>query len=136
MAFHFRRVFCPSARLGGVLGTPLAGSSRFLSLGGPLLGSLRGVRAPPGASAIARSLPGRRDPARTLRPRRDRAVTAVTAVTAVIAVIAGITLLGPVRVARTVAKGAMPPVFSVPAVTTVTLPDCHSRTVGTCICVT
>jgi hypothetical protein len=29
-------------------------------------GSLCGVRAPPGASAIARSLPGRRDPACTL----------------------------------------------------------------------
>jgi hypothetical protein len=57
---------------GGVVGAPPAGRSRFLSLGGPLPGSLRGVRAPPGASAIASSLPGRRDPASTLRPRRDR----------------------------------------------------------------
>ena len=94
----FRSVFCPpaGARPGGVVGAPPAGRSRFLSLGGPLPGSLRGVRVPPGASAIARSLPDRRDPACTLRSRRDRAVTAVIAV---IVVIAGIILLGPVQVA-------------------------------------
>jgi hypothetical protein len=56
----------------GVVGAPPAGRSRFLSLGGPLPGSLRGLRAPPGASAIARPLPDRRDPACTPRQRRDR----------------------------------------------------------------
>jgi hypothetical protein len=92
IAPRFRRGFCPPTHPGGVVGAPPAGRSRFLSLGGPLPGSLRGVRAPPGASAIARSFPGRSDPACTLRPRRDRAMTAVIAV---IAVIAGIVLLGP-----------------------------------------
>ena len=42
-------------------------------------------------------------------------MTAVTAVIAVIAVIAGIVLPGPVRAARTVAKGAVPPVTVVTA---------------------
>jgi hypothetical protein len=55
--------FCPPARPGGVMGAPPAGRSRFISLGGPLPESLRGVRAPPGASATARLLPDRRDPA-------------------------------------------------------------------------
>jgi hypothetical protein len=59
----------------------------------------RAVSLASGASAIARSLPGRRDQACTLRPRHDRAVTAVTGVIAVSAVIAGIILLGPVRIA-------------------------------------
>jgi hypothetical protein len=69
------------------------------------------VRAPTGASAMARSLSGRRDPACTPRQRRDRAVTAVTAVTAVIAVIAGFVLLGraPSGPLRTVAKGTCLP---------------------------
>jgi hypothetical protein len=45
------------------------------------------------------------DPACKLRPSRDRAVTAVTGVIALRAVIAGIVLPGPIRAARTVAKG-------------------------------
>jgi hypothetical protein len=36
-----------------VVGAPPAGRSRILSLGGPLPGSLCGVREPPGASTIA-----------------------------------------------------------------------------------
>jgi hypothetical protein len=56
-----------------VVGAPLAGRSRILSLGGLLPGSLRGVRAPPGASAIARSL------SLIAMTRRDRPVSAVTA---------------------------------------------------------
>ena len=48
-----RHEFCPPARPGGVMGAPPAGRSWILSLGGPLPGSLCGVRAPPGASAIA-----------------------------------------------------------------------------------
>jgi hypothetical protein len=93
----------------GRLRPAAAGSSR--SGGGPLPRSLRGVRAPTGASAMARSLSGRRDPACTPRQRRDRAVTAVTAVTAVIAVIAGFVLLGraPSGPLRTVAKGTCLP---------------------------
>jgi hypothetical protein len=47
----------------------------------------------------------------------------VTAVSAVIATAPS----GPLR---TVAKGAVPPVTSVLAVTAVTLPGCHARTVG------
>jgi hypothetical protein len=103
-------VFFARPRPGGVVGAPPADRSRFHSLCGPLPGSLRGVRAPPGASAIARHVPGRHDPpaACTLRPRRGRAVTAVTAVIAVTAVSAGIVLPGPVQAARTVAKGGPP----------------------------
>jgi hypothetical protein len=62
-----------------------------------------------------RDRPGRRDPACTFRPLRDRAVTAVTGVIAVIAVIAGIVSSGLVRAARTVAKGAVSPVTAVSA---------------------
>jgi hypothetical protein len=47
-----------------------------------------------------RDRPGRREPACTFRPLRDRAVTAVTAMIAVIAVIAGIVSSGPVRTRR------------------------------------
>jgi hypothetical protein len=46
-------------------------------------------------------------------------------------VIAGILWLGPSGPLRTGAKGAVPPVTSVLAVTAVTLPGCHARTVGT-----
>jgi hypothetical protein len=53
--------------------------------------------------------PGRRDPACTFPLLRNRAVTAVTGVIAVIAVIAGIVSSGPVRAARTMAKGLCPP---------------------------
>jgi hypothetical protein len=53
--------------------------------------------------------------ARAARGLRDRAVTAVTGVSAVIAVIAEIVSSGPVRAARTVAKGAVSPVTAVPA---------------------
>jgi hypothetical protein len=60
-----------------------------------------------------RDRPGRRDPACTSRPLRDRAVTAVTGMIAVSAVIAGIVSSGPVRAARTVAKGAVSPVTAV-----------------------
>jgi hypothetical protein len=81
------------------VGAPPAGRSRILSLGGPLPGSLHGVRAPPGASAIARSLPDRRVPACSPRQRHDRAVPGVTGVIAVSAVTTGIVLLGPVRAA-------------------------------------
>ncbi len=109
-----------------MVGAPPAGSSRFLSLGGPLPGSLRGVRALSGASAIARSLTDRRErlvSAVTAVTRcQHRAKTAVTGVIAVSAVIAGFVLLGPSRPLRTVAKGAVPPVTSVLAVTAVTLP--------------
>ena len=49
-------------------------------------------------------------------------MTAVTGVIAVSAVIAGIVWLGPSGPLRTVAKGAVPPVTSVLAVTAVTLP--------------
>jgi hypothetical protein len=104
--------FCPPARPDGVVGALPAGRSRFPSLGGPLPGSLCDVRAPPGASVIARPLTDRRDTACTLHPRRDRAVAEVTGVIAVSSVIAGIVLLGPVRAARTVAKGAVLPVSS------------------------
>jgi hypothetical protein len=38
------------------VGAPPAGRSRILSLGGPLPSSLCGVRAPPGASAIAETV--------------------------------------------------------------------------------
>ena len=62
-----------------------------------------------------RDRPGRRDPACTFHPLRDRAVTAVTGVIAVIAVIAGIVSSGPVWAARTVAKGAVSPVTAVSA---------------------
>jgi hypothetical protein len=55
----------------------------------------------------------------TRRQRRDRAGTAVIAVSAVIA---GFVLLGPSGPLRTVAKGAVPPMTSVLAVTAVTLP--------------
>jgi hypothetical protein len=74
MAFHFHCVFCPPARPGGVVGAPPAGCSRFLSLIGPLPGSLCGVRAPLGASAFARTVLV----AVTRRARFVRAVTAVT----------------------------------------------------------
>jgi hypothetical protein len=67
----------------------------------------------------------------TRRQRRDRAVTAVTGVIAGSAVIAGDVLLDPSGPLCTVAKGAVPPVTSVLAVTAVTLPGCHARTVGT-----
>jgi hypothetical protein len=52
-------------------------------------------------------------PACTSRPLRDCAVTAVTGVIAVMAVIAGIVSSGPVRAARMVAKGAVPPLTAV-----------------------
>ena len=58
-------------------------------------------------------------------------MTAVTGVIPVSAVIAGIVWLGPSGPLRTGAKGAVPPVTSVLAVTAVTLPGCHARTVGT-----
>jgi hypothetical protein len=58
-------------------------------------------------------------------------VTAVTGVIAMSAVITGIVRLGPPEPLRTVAKGAVPPVTSVLAVTAVTLPGCPARTVGT-----
>ena len=58
-------------------------------------------------------------------------MTAVTGLIAVSVVIAGIVWLGPSRPLRTVAKGAVPPVTFVLAVTAVTLPGCHARTVGT-----
>jgi hypothetical protein len=73
------------------------------------------------------------DPACKLRPFRDRAVTAVTGVIAVRAVIAGIVLPGPVRAARTVAKGAVPPVTSMPAVTAVTIPSLPRGTQPKCL---
>jgi hypothetical protein len=61
--------------------------------------------------------PDRPDPAYTSRLRRDRAVISVIAVIALITVtvIAGIVLSGPVRAARTVAKGAVSPVTVVTA---------------------
>ena len=67
----------------------------------PVIAVLRARAA--GGIRDRRDRPGRRDPACTFRPLRDRAVTAVTGV---IAVIAGIVSSGPVRAARTVAKGA------------------------------
>jgi hypothetical protein len=66
-----------------------------------------------GGPRDCRDRPGRRDPACTFRPLRDRAVTGVTGVIAVIVVIAGIVSSGPVRAARTVAKGAVSPVTAV-----------------------
>jgi hypothetical protein len=60
-----------------------------------------------------RDRPGRRDPACTFRPLRDRTVTTVTTVIAVIAVIAVIVSSGPVQAVPTMAKGAVSPVTAV-----------------------
>jgi hypothetical protein len=125
MASRFCLFFCPPACPVGVVGPPLAGPGRAAA------DSSRSAARSRDRCAVcerARRLRDRQvpswslDPANTLRPRRDCAVTAVTVVIAVSAVIAGIALLGPVRAARTAAKEAVPPVTSVPAVTIATLP--------------